>query len=80
MSKPEPTGIDRPLNQERADIAFHALELYADKTGLSMKHDEETAIGDLLADIMHLCDRDGIQFDTYLLRARMHYDAEQTED
>ena len=36
----------------------------------------ETLVGDLLADLMHLCDAAGISFDNRLSTGRMHYDAE----
>jgi hypothetical protein len=38
--------------------------------------DQEAALGDLLADLMHWTDRNGQDFDAALDRARGHYEAE----
>lgn len=63
---PDPEGI----NDERARRAASALAKYYDK---------EAAASDLLADLMHWCDRNGSDFDAELARAQWHYD-EETQD
>ena len=42
--------------------------------------DYEAALADLLCDLMHWCDRNGLNFDDELCRARIHYDAETTPE
>lgn len=37
------------------------------------------AVGDLLADLMHYCNRQGMDFDAAVEHARMHYEAEVEE-
>lgn len=60
------TDIDR-----RADVARDALKLFQGITG----SDDTDALGDLLVDLMHLCDRTDAygDFNEGLRRARMHY-------
>jgi hypothetical protein len=55
----------------RADVAEDALKLFIGLTGI----DNEDALGDLLSDLMHLCDRTDAYgaFDEMLRCARMHY-------
>jgi hypothetical protein len=63
------------MNEERAANGLHALKAFQDLTGI----DDESAIGDLLADLMHLCDRMADRYDHFsvgLWRAEMHYEAE----
>lgn len=60
------TDIDR-----RADVAGDALKLFQGLTG----SDDTDALGDLLSDLMHLCDRTDAygDFNEGLRLARMHY-------
>ena len=60
------------LNGERAGWARAALEAFVAKTGVDL----EDALGDLLADLMHLSDREPFDFAAALERARDHYTAE----
>lgn len=68
------TGIKEASaeNGGRALRAETALTNYQDETGADL----EDAVCDLLADIMHWCDRSGHEFETSLRRARMHHDHE----
>lgn len=62
-------------NDDRAEWAEEALSAFQATTGT----DDETAIGDLLCDLMHLCDRRGAQYGSFqdaLDAARSHYAAE----
>ena len=60
------TDLDR-----RADVARDALKLFQAITG----SDDADALGDLLSDLIHLCDRTDAYgtFNEMLRRARMHY-------
>ena len=59
-------------NDDRAAWAGSALAAFMRVTGT----DVEDAVGDLLADLMHWCDRNNYDFDLALERARGHYEAE----
>jgi hypothetical protein len=65
---PDPEG----MNDERAQWAAAALCCFQEETG----SDDETALGDLLCDLIHWCDRNNFDFDAVLATARMHYEAE----
>ena len=65
---PDPDG----MNTKRADWAESALVTFRHKTGT----DKEDCLCDMLADLMHWCDRYGLDFDTEEVRARYHYEAE----
>jgi hypothetical protein len=65
---PDPEG----MNDKRAEWAAQALAAFIERTNT----DEQDAVCDLLADLIHWCDRHGIAFDDQLARARYHYDAE----
>jgi hypothetical protein len=67
---PDPEG----MNDKRASLAGAALAVFKSETG----SDEEDAVGDFLADLMHWCDRHNYDFDAALERARGHYEAETT--
>lgn len=63
-------------NQDRAEWAYCALERFQDKT----QTDDEDALADLLCDLMHLADRDGLDFDNELNRARNNHTEEVAEE
>jgi hypothetical protein len=71
MTKNLPPDPDN-MNHSRAQWAGAALSTFIKVTGT----DEEDALGDLLADLMHWSDRNGYDFDATLERARGHYEAE----
>ena len=66
-----PPDPDR-LNEDRSSWAGAAITTFIHVTGT----DEEDAVADLLADLIHYCDRKGTDFETALDRARGHYEAE----
>ena len=71
---PDPDG----QNEDRAAWALHAVKAFQEATG----SDDDTAIGDLLADLMHLCDRMGDRYQRWepaLSQGQMHYEAETGE-
>jgi len=68
---PDPEG----MNDSRAARALAAIETYCDNTGTAPCD----ALGDLISDLMHLCDREPETFGSFaegLRRARNHYHAE----
>jgi len=60
------------MNNSRAAWAGQAVSAFIAATGT----DREDAVGDLLADLMHWCDRSGQDFTHELARATDHYGAE----
>jgi hypothetical protein len=74
---PDPEG----QNDDRANYASTALLAFADMTGLNQADiDEGTALGDLLCNLMHWCDRHDVSFDDGLSTARWHYTSETGAD
>lgn len=65
---PDPDG----KNNDRALWASYAIDRFRNATGA----DECDAVCDLLANLMHWCDRNGQKFEDELLRGRCHYEAE----
>ncbi|MCZ2341348.1 MAG: hypothetical protein LC104_06070 [Bacteroidales bacterium] len=69
---PDPDG----MNDRRAEWAGHAIASFRSATGA----DEADAVCDLIADLMHWCDRNGQDFGDELSRAQDHYAAETGND
>lgn len=73
-----------PTNSERASWARQALATFARLTGQDrsgdLQHDLPSVVGDLLADLMHFCRRQGVDFDACLDTARSHHSVEVLED
>ena len=65
---PDPDGI----NDDRAQWAEAALRCFQREIGA----DDDTALGDLLCDLMHWCDRNDFDLDAALSTARAHDEAE----
>ena len=61
-------------NIERSGWAQSALDAFTAIVGES--GDGESDVGDLLADLMHLCDVQGISFEAALDQGRTHYEWE----
>ncbi len=59
-------------NESRARSAGAALEVFHQQTGADL----EDAVSDLLANLMHWCDRAGQDFQDELCRAELHYSEE----
>ena len=70
-----PPDLD-DMNDSRAEWAGYALAAFTSQTGA----DDESAVADLLCDLMHLADRSGTNFNADLERARMHYTCETSLD
>jgi hypothetical protein len=69
---PDPEG----MNDRRAGWAGSAIACFRDATGTDLGD----AVCDLLADLMHWCDRNGQHFGHELERAKDHYHAETLGD
>jgi hypothetical protein len=72
MSKRNLPPDPEKMNARHAESARAALRHYRSVTGA----DCETALGDLLADLMHWSDRHNFDFALALSRAQGHYEAE----
>jgi hypothetical protein len=70
---PDPEG----MNDKRALWAEMALSTFRATTGAEQEGNQD--IGDLLANIMHACDRRGASFDDLLIVALSHYSSETVE-
>lgn len=72
--------MDEPTNEQRADWAYLALERFAKATGQDasgdLQHDQEIVVSDLLCGLMHLCERDGIDFKRCLANGRGNFNEE----
>lgn len=71
-----PDAEGNPTTPERCERAFRALLAYSQATGPG--EDIEIAMGDLMADMRHLCDESGYDWDAAVSSADMHYTAERT--
>ncbi len=71
QTRPLPPDPER-LNPNRARWAAAALAQFRQRTGADLKD----AVSDLLADLMHWCDRFGQEFPRELRRALNHYEEE----
>jgi hypothetical protein len=69
-----------PTNAERAARAWDACETFADATGLSVDDELPTVIGDLIANLLHLADQDGLCAESVLRTATMHFEAETGDE
>jgi hypothetical protein len=65
-----------PMNLSRADWARKAVEAFGSSTGADLY---EEAIGDLLCDLGHLCDQEGLDFVTLVRGAVANWKIEQTD-
>ena len=79
-----PLATNEVTNDDRAEWAGEALRAFARKTrqlkGDRWDDDLENVVGDLLCDLMHLCDRDGVDFARVLKNARGNYKEERASE
>lgn len=66
-------------NEGRADRAQSALNHFATECG-ETDNATSTQIGDLLGDLMHLCNREDLDFETLATTAECHYNEEVEEE
>lgn len=69
--------MSTPTNDDRAYWASEALDTFRRLT--APNEDTPTLLRDLLANLMHLADKEGIDFAHELNMATMHYEAEAGE-
>lgn len=72
-----------PTNADRADWALTAVKVFAEETGMGPDRGNEelfTVLQDLLCDIMHLCDVEGVSFEEVFGQARGVYNEEVQEE
>lgn len=73
-----------PTNEDRAEWAMEALRTFAKRTGQDesgdLKHEQESVLSDLLCDLMHLSDRDGLNFYLALQNGQGNYREEKAEE
>jgi hypothetical protein len=70
---PDPEG----MNDERAEWAQSALTVFMQQTGQT---DEAESISDLIADLLHLCDRLELCPGAVLSQGEAHYQIETTPE
>lgn len=71
--------MDDITNNDHALLAHSALSTFVNE-GNGDSGEDETNLQDLLADILHLCDAQGWDFDHLLARARDHHQEETRVD
>lgn len=59
-------------NQQRAEMAYRALNKFSELTGIEGE-DESDQISDLLCNLMHYADEQGVDFDECIKLAKHHY-------
>jgi hypothetical protein len=69
--KPDPEG----MNDERVQLADLAIQAFQQKC-FRLPEDPDTVVSDLLCDMHHWCDSQGLDFEEMLYRASQHYAAE----
>lgn len=67
------------MNSNRAEWAENALRSFEQEVMAGANEDDETILSDLLANFMHFCQREGLEFNKLLATAYMHFE-EEAED
>lgn len=67
-------------NEDRAEWARTACDAFAELTGQKMEHDLPEIIGDLIANLLHLANLEGLCPEDRLENGKMHFDAEIEEE
>lgn len=76
----EPTNKDRAGWAKEAIATFAARTYGGDHPDTMDPGDLETAVYDLIADLLHFADRQGFDADCVLAHAVLHFEAEQREE
>lgn len=76
----EPTNADRAEWAKEALAAFTARTYGGDHPDTMDRGDLETAIYDLIADLLHYAKRQGFETDCILASAVLHFEAERREE
>lgn len=76
----EPDNSDRAHWAENA-LAVFTVETYCGRRPHNLERDDlETAVGDLIADLLHYANRKGFDSAEILRSATFHFEAELTEE
>ncbi len=67
-------------NDDRAEWAGSVLRQFSRMTGLDPKEEKKEAVGDLIANIGHYCDRNGLHFIELAAAAISLWDVEKREE
>jgi hypothetical protein len=67
-------------NEDRAAWAEDACATFAEITGQDMENDLQEIIGDLIANLLHLANQQGMCAEDRLENGLMHYTAEIAEE
>ncbi len=75
-----PNGV--PTNEDRAARASDVVEYYSNKPGMDPVEDAglKSTLQDLLADMMHLADMEGLDWDSIQTMAEVYFNEEQDEE
>lgn len=68
-----------PTNDDRAEYAHAALEAFQERTRTN-DEDGDTILRDLLTDLRHWADREGVDFDRELSASLDHFNEEKAEE
>jgi len=79
VAPPADLSNERAMIRWRAQVARRALELYAGEKGLDLRDELDVALGDLLADLRHLCDVQELCLGDIDRRAQLRYLEELAE-
>ncbi len=69
-----------PDNSDRAEWAEHALKVFCDHTGLDLGVENHDAVSDLICNLGHYCDLQGLNFLNLIECAVSVWDAEKREE
>ena len=69
-----------PTNADRAFWALQACREFGKQTRQNPEHELDDIIGDLIANLLHLCDWKGIDGELMIDHGRMHHTAEVAEE
>lgn len=72
-----PATFSLPSTEDRAERIAQVFEMYQATTGAD---DQESFVSDLLADTMHFCQREGIDFETKMVTAEIHFENENEDE
>ena len=76
----EPTNTDRAAWAQEALAVFTARTFSGDHPDTMDRGDLQSAIGDLITDLLHFAEQHGFDTDELLRRAVMHFECELHEE
>jgi len=66
--------------QDHADLAMTAVQAFGNESGQDPLMELDACVGDLLCNLMHLCDLNGLDFTELLEGAERNYARETTPE